>query len=177
MTLDERRQRILAAVDQAVLDVGAELLAAKREHPGSFTEWVVRSLPFGLDKAERLMAITRAFGSIDPSVRAALPPAWTAMFELSRLPIETVHEGIESGAITPTMTVSDARALVSGVREAPEAQERAWQTGPKPGERQIRVADADLLAAKLVREPRDTLTAAAEAQIRAWLDESTPQET
>lgn len=176
-TLDQRRDRILGIVDRAALEVGAELIAAKREHPGEFFAWVARSLPFGVDKAERLMAIARAFGSIEASAREALPPAWTAMFELSRLPVEQVQRSIETGEIHPKMTVADARELVTGLKEAPKAAERTHRTGPEPGSPQRREIDADLVAAKLIRTDRKALSAFMEAQIRTWLGPEPPQET
>ena len=176
-TLDERRDRILAIVGTAALDVGAELIAAKQEHPREFMEWVSRSLPFGIDKAEKLMAISRAFGDADPLTRAALPPAWTALFELSRLPIDQVQRSIESGAIAPEMTVSDARELVSGHREPPELLPERPTPGPKPGFDPNPRLNPDLLASELVRSARGDLSEPVEYLLRRWLDPEPPKET
>ena len=175
--LDERRDRILAIVGTAALDVGAELIAAKKEHPRAFLDWVARSLPFGIDKAERLMAITRAFGDADPFIREHLPPAWTALFELSRLPIEKVQRSIETGEIGPEMTVSDARALVTGEREAPELLPERPTPGPKPGFDPNPRLNPDLLASELVRTDRDDLSASVEYVLRRWLDPEPRKET
>lgn len=176
-SLDERRDRIIALVSDAALDVGAELIAAKKEHPGEFLQWVATQLPFGIDKAERLMSISRAFGTADPLVLAALPPAWTALFELARLPIDVVAESIESGAIAPQMTVSDARQLVSGHREAPVPQIRRAKPGPDPGfDPNVRL-NPDHLASELVRCERQSLSEPVEYLLRKWLDPNPPKET
>ena len=177
ISLDERRERIIAHVEKAALDVGAELLAAKADHPGRFLDWVATSLPFGVDKAEKLMAITRAFGAADEATRRALPPAWTAMFELSRLPIETVQTSIESGEIHTQMTVADARELVSGHRDPPKQLPPRPKGGPKPGfDPNVRIG-ADQLARELLRCRRDDLSDALATQIRAWLGPEPPEET
>lgn len=173
-SLAERRDRIIGIVEDAALEVGAELVAAKREHPREFMAWVARSLPFGIDKAERLMAISRSFASVDPVVRASLPPAWTALFELSRLPIETIQVAVESGEICPQMTVADARELVTGHRDAPETQRRTVKPGPDPGFDPNPRLTTDIIVRELLRTPREDLSGSMETLLRDWLD---PKET
>lgn len=173
-SLDERRDRIIAIVETAALQVGVELRQAKIEHPREFMEWVARSLPFGIDKAERLMAISRSFESVDAEVRAALPPAWTALFELSRLPIESVRVAVEVGDIHPQMTVADARELVSGHREAPQAERRPAKPGPEPGFDPNPRLTTDIIVRELLRTPRSDLSGSMETLLRLWLD---PEET
>ena len=168
-TLDERRDRILAIVGTAALDVGAELIAAKNEHPRAFMAWVATELPFGIDKAQRLMAISRAFAGADEAVKAALPPAWTALFELARLPIEEVQRSIETGEIAPEMTVADARKLVTGRDEAPELLPPRPTPGPAPGFDPNPRLGADILASELVRADRATLSAPVEYLLRQWI--------
>jgi hypothetical protein len=169
-TLDERAERIIAHISDAALNIGAELIAAKAEHPREFLQWVATRLPFGIDKAERLMAITRAFASADPAVLEALPPAWTALFELARLPIDVVAESIESGAITPQMTVQDARQLVSGHRDVPEKLPERPTPGPAPGFDPTIRLPIDHLASELVRCDRQSLSEPVEYLLRKWLD-------
>lgn len=173
-SLDERRDRIMAVLESTALEIGDELLAAKREHPREFMAWVTRALPFGIDKAERLMAITRSFATVDPLVRASLPPAWTALYELSRLPIETVVVAIDRGEISPQMTVEDARELVTGHREAPKAEKRTSKPGPDPGFDPNPRLTTDIVARELLRTPREDLSATMETLLRLWLD---PKET
>lgn len=176
-TLDERRDRILAIVGTAALDVGAELLAAKREYPGEFMRWVSTELPFGIDKAERLMAVSRAFADADPFVRAALPPAWTALFELARLPIGQVQQSIESGEIAPEMTVRDARKLVTGLLDPPELLPKRPTPGPPPGfDPNVRL-DGNILASELVRTDRSALSESVEYLLRQWIGPDPGEET
>lgn len=159
--LAERRDRILASYERCAMDIGSELIAAKDEHPGRFTEWVDETLPFGLDQAERLMAITRAFAEADDSVRAALPSAKSALFELSRLPAERLHMAIEAGEVTPEMTTRQARRLVTGEKvDLPE---------PTPSQASEPRIGADIVAKELMRFPRGQLSGDLEVQLRRWL--------
>jgi hypothetical protein len=181
MSLDERRDRIIEIAEQAADDIGHELIAAKREHRGEFMAWVQRSLPFGIDKAERLMAIARSFENVDPEIRAALPPRYTALFEFTRIPIDSVVVGIESGAVTPEMTtaeardwVAEARAAQFGVEPAPAPAPRPVKPGPEPGFDPNPRLTADIVARELLRNPREDLSAPLETLLRAWLD---PKET
>lgn len=170
-SLDERRDHILAIVEGAALDIGAELLAAKREHPGQFMDWVARELPFGIDKAERIMAVTKAFAGAPPEVQEALPPAWTTMFELSRLPTGFIQEAIGSGKVTPTMSRADARKLVTG---SAEPREPASPVHRKPststGESGFRVG-TDAVAHELMRRDPTELPSATARLLQQWLDQ------
>jgi len=112
--LAERKRRILDALNDTVFSIGAELLEAKREHNGTFVAWVETELPFGIDRAERLMAVTRAFA--DTEHREHLPAAWTALYELSRVPVGALVRSIELGEISPAMTVVQAREFVANQR-------------------------------------------------------------
>jgi hypothetical protein len=182
-SLDERADRIFEILEHAAFDIGAELIEAKREHPREFMEWVQRSLPFGIDKAERLMAISRAFAAADDFTKRALPAPWTALFELSRVPIDAIHSGIAEGEVHPDMTtreairyrksLDDAREMVFGHRDAPETEERTERPGPKPGFDPNPVLAADVLARELVRQPRTDLASDVEALLREWLGDPT----
>lgn len=121
--LEERKARILGVLDDASIQIGLELMAAKVEHTGRFVRWVEEELPFGLDRAERLMMIARAFQDVDPAVRNMLPSAWTALYELAKVPPRALVRSIELGEVTPMMTVADARRYVaeSKGRQVPQA--------------------------------------------------------
>lgn len=172
-SLDQHRDRIFAILDGAAIDIGAELLAAKREHPRQFLEWVRTSLPFGEDKAERLMAITRVFGTSEPELLASLPKPWTALYELSRLPVAELQAGVEEGEIHPAMTVDDARQMVTGSREAPKTEVRTAKPGPREG-RAARASrlPIDFLVGELVRYPLDDLDEDLTQLLRRWLGDA-----
>lgn len=158
-SLDERAERIIHVLEAAALEVGAELIAAKNDHPGRFVAWVETCLPFGLDKAERLMACTRAFATADDATRAALPPAWSALYELTRLPESRLRDAIDVGLVHPDMTVRDAKQLASG--RAPEQ--------PAPSTRETRLS-CDIVARELMRYPRDELSDDVAGRLKEWLE-------
>ena len=157
--LEVRRERIMAVLERTALDIGVELLAAKDEHPGEFVAWVELSLPFGLDKAERLMAITRTFATCDESTRQFLPPAWSALYELTRLPSDRLRQAIDVGEVRPDMTVAAAKALV--------------RANPGESSRGTRLS-ADIVAVELTRYPRSELSPEAAARVAAWMRGSHP---
>lgn len=162
LSLDERGERIAKVLDEASVLVGQELIAAKAEHPGTFVAWVEESLPFGIDKAERLMAITRCFATADEDVRAALPSAYSALYELSRMPTDRLQAHIANGDVGPGTTTREARGLVNGNGAVPP--------GPilppiKPEPR----LGADIIAKELMRHPRGDLTEAIEVALRRWM--------
>jgi len=161
VTLDERARRISESYDRCAIEIGNELIAAKAEHPGRFTEWVGDFLPFGIDQAERLMAITRCFATADDEARAALPSAKSALFELTRLPADRLQAAIANGDVHPGITTREARQLVNGDKvdmpETPESPARETRIG------------ADIVAKELMRFPRTQLSVDYEVQLRRWL--------
>lgn len=160
VSLDERKARIYAAVNTAALTIGAELIAAKAEHPREFTAWVEAECPWGIDSAERIMAVTRAFATCDPEVRGALPNPYSTLFVLTRLPTERLALAIETGRVNPDMTYRDAKELLGEVRDVAER---------KPAEpAEPRIAP-DVLARELLRFPREQLSEHGARQLRRWL--------
>lgn len=169
LSLDERRDNIVGYLQDCALDIGAELQGAKRDHPGRFLVWVEESLPFGIDKAERLMAVSRAFFDVEPDVRELLPTAWSTLFELSRLPSERFQDAVEAGEVHPGLTLAQSRALAD---KSPEIHPNYRHPGveaadppPKPG------LTCDLVARALTKLPRTDLTPQMEEDLRKWLDE------
>lgn len=166
LSLEERRVRIIAHVEQAAIHVGEELLAAKAEHPGRFMAWVEAELPFGIDKAERLMAITRAFRTADQETLKALPSAYSALFELSRMPTDRLNEAIANGSVTPATTVRAARDMALGRPPALPDDPPEVDIPPVRSEPRISV---ELVAKELMRFPRDQLSEETEVALRRWL--------
>jgi len=86
----------------AVLDVGRLLLEAKKRLAhGEFTAMIVEDLPFGDRAAERLMAVASNPVLSNPTHASLLPPSWMTLYELSRLPLDTLEKAISEGSITP----------------------------------------------------------------------------
>lgn len=167
VSLDERAQRIIDAFERTALTIGEELLQAKRDHPGTFMAWVNESLPFGIDQAERLMAVTRAFASADPEMMAALPRASTTLFQLSRLPAERLRKAIETGQVTPQTTYRQAMALRTS-EDAP-TWEAIDMPEVKPSPASEPRISADIVAKELLRFPRGQLSDDYAVKLRRWL--------
>jgi len=163
MPLEERKARILARLSATALEIGAELLAARTEHEGEFMAWVERELPFGIDKAERLMAISRSFAEVDPAVRGALPAAWTALYELQKLPPAALARSVDLGVVRPGMTVEQAKEHVReqlGARKAEEVRQVADTSRT--------IAEAHALA--LLRHYPSDITDSTMEALRSWLN-------
>lgn len=165
--LEDRRQRIVATLESAAIDIGRELIGAKKDHQGCFLRWVEDELPFGIDKAERLMAITRTFANCDPEMRAALPKAHTTLFELTRLPADRLRRAVESGEVNPSITYREAMAL-RDVADPPE-----WEPIEMPPLEPSPASEprlgADLVAKELMRFPRGQLSDEVTVSLRRWL--------
>ena len=164
--LEERAERIAEVFDRAALAVGAELIEAKREHPGRFMAWVSESLPFGIDTAERLMAITRTFANADPEILASLPRARSALFALTRLPSDRLRQAVESGEVTPRTTYREALRL----RDVAESEWEPVELPPPPesAAAEPRIA-ADIVAKELLRFSRSALSDDYAVRLRRWL--------
>lgn len=161
VTLEERAWRISQSYDRCAIEIGNELIHAKAEHPGRFTEWIADSLPFGIDQAERLMAITRCFATADPETKAALPTPKSALFELTRLPADRLQTAIANGDVHPGITTREARQLVNGDKvDLPET---------KPSQARETRIGADIVAKELMRFPRGQLSDDYVIQLRRWL--------
>lgn len=167
VTLEQRAQNVYQALEVAASTIGAELLDAKREHPGKFMAWVEESLPFGIDKAERLMAVTRAFATAPPEMRDSLPNKYSTLFELSRLPAERLQRAIEAGQVTPDTTYREARAL----RDAADSPE--WERVELPEVTPSPAAEprlsAEIVAKELMRFPVSNLSGEMVVALRRWL--------
>jgi hypothetical protein len=96
---------------QSIIETGELLLRAKRLLPhGEFEAMVKRDLPFAPGTAQRLMAIASDERLTNPAHAPLLPPAWTALYELTKLDDATFYAKISSGEITPDMKRGQIRA-------------------------------------------------------------------
>lgn len=111
----------LSRAVEGIVTAGRNLIAAKSDVRHG--EWLPMLSEIGISEAEasRLRAIATRVGNL-PNLEA-LPRSVSALYELSRLPAEQIESGIESGAITPDMTIAAAREFVRP--EPPAAPEPA----------------------------------------------------
>lgn len=100
----------LSRAVEGIVTAGRNLIAAKSDVRHG--EWLPMLSEIGISEAEasRLRAIATRVGNL-PNLEA-LPRSVSALYELSRLPAEQIESGIESGAITPDMTIAAAREFV-----------------------------------------------------------------
>jgi hypothetical protein len=149
--LKEIRGEIFTAIDQMVFRVGELLYEAKMLRPRTFQAWVESALPFGYDRAYRLIAIHLAYRELPEAVRNRLPRPWQALFALRHLAADgRIVAEVNSGAIHPELTVREALAL-------------------KPGPRH---SDADLLVGRLLGHDPSSLDPVVRDDLVAWLAET-----
>lgn len=174
LTLDERARRINAILEDTALRIGAELWAAKSEHPDEFHTWLVTQTPFSYDQALRLVAIYKAFANADDKVRAALPSAATALYAITKLPADRLRAAIDAGEIHPGVTGPEVRALAGD----------DWPSRPKrvmtPAVRTPIVAPiltVDLIARELLRLHPEDLDPVLFVAVEEWLGDEAFRES
>lgn len=105
---------------QCYIRTGALLIGAKdRLLHGDFEKMVKRDLPFSKRKAEMLMKIARHLALVNPKHFSVLPPYWSTLHELTRLPPQILLEKIQDGTIHPKFM----RKKVVDLLPKPEAEE------------------------------------------------------
>jgi hypothetical protein len=169
MSLEERTWRIHQHAEDAAIEIGQELIAAKAEHPGRFTEWVTAELPFGIDVAERIMAISACAHLTDPSIRASLPSAYSALYQLSRPPIHRLRQGITNGEVHPDMTYREASEWASQNTNGRPPVEVPPPSASPLGDRAEPRISAEVLAKELMRYPTGSLSGEMTVKLRTWL--------
>lgn len=115
-TADEWAETIRADLGRAVEGIvaaGRNLIAAKADV--AHGEWgpMLKQIGISDGYARKLMSVGRNEAIVNRSHGNDLPPTFRALYELSRLDTEQIDEHIESGAITPDMTIADARDLAT----------------------------------------------------------------
>jgi Protein of unknown function (DUF3102) len=96
----------------AAIKVGRLLLEAKSQlRHGQWIDMVEAHLPFDMRTAERFMAIAENPILTNATHVSVLPPAWSTLYELSRLDSETLEAKIADGTINAGMERKDVAAL------------------------------------------------------------------
>lgn len=139
--------------------VGKLLREARAAHPSRFRAWVENDLPFGLDTARRLMAISEAFETLPKATLDQLPRPWQAMFALRALPAGELQRAVDAGELSPETTERAAKGVA-----------RRWRTGSsEPRASVTRIHRADIAAGALMEfTPRDLNPNVLRA-LRNWL--------
>lgn len=122
---DEWAEVIKADLGRAVEGIvaaGRNLIKAKADVRHG--EWLPMLKKIGISRqaAHQLMTLAENPAIANDRNCGHLPTAARALYELSRLPAEEIEAGIKSGAITPDMTIRDAKALVNPTPVEPEPE-------------------------------------------------------
>lgn len=157
--LEEIEGEVYDTVDRMCLRVGELLWEAKVLDPGGFNKWVENRMPFGVDKARRLIAIFVAYRELPPEKLAQLPRAWQAMFALAPYAQGRLRVALESGEITPDTTAREAIASA-----------RHWGTNRRTADPLVaRYTAADTRAGALMEHRPEDLNPYVREALTNWL--------
>lgn len=118
---------------EAVLATGQLLIDAKAALPhGSFAAMIEGDLPFGPRAAQRLMKIAGADHLANATHVSLLPPAWSTLYELARLPAEAFEAAAEAGKIRPDMERNEAALLNTAERRVERLERVERLAAAKP---------------------------------------------
>lgn len=157
-TLDDLRDEIYRVTDRWALEIGHLLHQAKQICPKRhWKAWCDTEIPFGHDKADRLIAIWRAYDGLPEHVLKGLPRPWQAQFALKSVPRDRLEAGIASGEVNPMMTIVQARAWA----------QVADVSGQIP---KSRYSPVDLLAGKLLNQDPADLHPKVADELLKWLN-------
>jgi len=96
----------------AIIETGRLLIEAKAALPhGQFESMVQLKLPFTPTTARRLMRIADNPVLSNRAHMHVLPPSWGTLYELTKLPTETLRAKIEDGSVTAKLERKGAARL------------------------------------------------------------------
>ena len=149
------------AVDRMCLDVGRLLFEARSIEGPRFRQWVDERMPFGYDKAKRLIAIHLAYSELPPETQAQLPRPWQALYALRHWAGGRLDRAVAAGEIGPTTTVAQAKERA-----------RKWSSDSRNGDPvlSLRHAPCDMIAGKLMAFSPDELNPDVLRALRRWVD-------
>jgi hypothetical protein len=163
--LDEIEREVYSEVDRMCLRVGALLHEARQLAGRQFPSWVEHNMPFGIDKARRLIAIHLAYSELPEETVAQLPRPWQALYAL-RARAPQMPELIASGEVSTEMTVVQSRVLARRwSSNTPPATDEP--RGYRPGGSRFRTADTR--AGDLMNHSPDDLSAPVRESLVRWL--------
>ena len=119
---------------EAIIATGRLLVKAKADLAhGEWARMFEDALvPFSQDVASRFMKIAN-HPTLSKSVHApSLPPSWTALYELTKVPDKALDNAFRDGLITPSMERKQVKALMPVARSESTQSERAEKSEPEP---------------------------------------------
>jgi hypothetical protein len=131
---------------ESIFETGQTLIDAKDElDHGDFGHMIEEELPFGPSTAQRLMAIAAHPILSNTAHGPHLPPSWRTLYELSKLPDETLLARLEDGSIRPDLERGTIKAWKKPAKQSDAAPERPEpEPKPEPPDPEVQ-SDADEL--------------------------------
>jgi len=116
---------------ESILEIGRLLEKAKAdlvhgEWGRMFTDGLV---PFSQQTANKLMAIAADLVLSNPAHVRSLPPAWGTLYELSKVPDNTLKNALRDGVITPDMPRRAVQDLVVRTQKRDERPAKPLPVG------------------------------------------------
>jgi hypothetical protein len=157
--LEQIEAEVYSSIDRMCLRVGELLAEARSLNPGGFKSWVEQRMPFGYDKARRLIAIHLAYRELPPEKLEQLPLPWQALYALAPFSQGRLIEALDSGEIGPGTTQAEA------ITKA-----RRWSNHRRPVDPlQPRYSTADTRAGALMEFSPDDLNPYVREALQRWL--------
>jgi Protein of unknown function (DUF3102) len=126
---------------ESIIETGQALIEAKDElKHGSFEAMIQTTLPFQASTAQNLMKIARNPVLSKAEHARLLPPSWTILYELTKLPFEVLTAKLKDGSIHPKLERKDVRAMRPNIKKKPKPATReeviaAIQASPNANQR------------------------------------------
>jgi hypothetical protein len=159
---------------EAIIDVGRLLVKAKGDL--AHGEWVRmfenELVPFNRQTAFKLIAIAEHSVISNVSHGKHLPPAWTTLYELTRVEPKRLTAAFKNGSITPDMKRSDVQALMPLVKTT--ARRAPVQKPTEDPDDLYRTAGSKLYfrIALILSDELDTLSEEERADVLSMLDQT-----
>ena len=161
---DRIRPHLVGAVE-SIIDAGRALIDAKAALPHGEFGPLLTELGLSPQHAQRFMRVAQHPLLTNPSPGRHLPASVTVLDELTRVPDDELEEAIESGAVNPSTTREEAKAL-----RDPFA---GWSEDEKRLHKQLE--SGDTIVINMRKEGHEHLTAwAKSADLLVRIDRSGP---
>jgi hypothetical protein len=145
--LEQIEGEVFASIDRMCLRVGELLAEARALDPAGFKRWVEDRMPFGYDKARRLIAIHMAYRELPPEKLRQLPLPWQALYALAPHAQGRLLDALESGEIGPETTQAEAITKArhwSNHRRAVDPLDRRYSTADSRAGALMELSASDL---------------------------------
>lgn len=107
-----RIQAALGKSVEGIIEVGQQLIDAKEKLAhGEFTAMVETDLKMDIHNADKIMVIARNSVLTKMGNFTHLPPAWTTLYQLTKVPEPKLEAKIKDGTINPQITGKEVKEL------------------------------------------------------------------